>query len=247
MLFPWDFFILFYSFFLCSLPTGYFQTTSLLHLSFFFMLDKVYCWCSLLCLFNFIHCILQHKMFYLVLLMISISLSVFLVLFMYCFPDFIKFSFWFLIGQWAFSKQLFWALVRQNADFYFVGVNYWKSFFFDVLTTWFVMFLKVLHCCLCTWSSHLIRSLVIDFRKERTSVNPLRNSLVLETFYGYACSTLLPFCWGKFSRMYVFSGIWEVRPGSDSLLFAFPRMEINAQVCMLPPNRKVRLVFAYAH
>lgn len=141
-----------YSLILLSL----FSSDCKFHMTFFYFTDSFFYFIksavdALCCIFLFIYCIHQFQNFCLVPFMI---LS-------HCFPDSFEFSFLcFLIGHWASIKLLFWILYQEKIiDLHYLRVHFWNIivFFGSVMFLWFLMFLKVLHCCLHLWrSSHVL-------------------------------------------------------------------------------------------
>lgn len=123
--------------------------------------------------------------------------------------------------------------------------------FFGLITEALLCFLEVSHfldffscslksciCCLHIWRmSHVFQSFLIGCRKEMmSSVSPagdskaLRPSLWMHPLHT-SCSLL-----GRILKIVGLLWILQSQAGAESLLFAFPMVELwNAQFCMFPP------------
>lgn len=200
----------------------------------------------------FIHCILQlwnfqwwfFGFFFFNVFCIFVELH---ILFMFCFPDFTELSYWvFFIGPWASVKQLFWILSGKSVSIFRVLVTGKSLSFGNVMFSWFLMFLEVLHRCLCLWrSSHLFESLLTSGQKYLPSAL-LRILRLSQIFYGYTCSTLLvPPCVGICTILCLLV-ILPPRPGADSPLCAFPEVVLDAHICAFSQSCRTGLTLEYA-
>lgn len=106
----------------------------------------------------------------------------------------------------------------------------WCHFYLNIF-----IFLEVLNCCLHILSnSHLLWSLLTDFGKELSSFSSTRVLRLSQTLFGYICFTLLAPSCGRIVKLLCFYSILLLnRPVTDSFLFAFPKVMLNAQVCGL--------------
>lgn len=103
------------------------------------------------------------------------------------------------------------------------------SWFLDFYVSWSFAVLS-LH-----WGSNqLLHSLLTGFCEKYIQSTQLGILRLSENFSvcGYACFTfLVSSSWWSIRRLYAFSWCLKARPGADSLLGAFPRTELNAQLC----------------
>lgn len=151
---------------------------------------------------HFIYCILQLQNLsdsFLWFLVVRIWRSHFydfsvklLILFTYYSPDLFELS----CSSLSFLKNNYFEFfIRQITDLHSFRVCYCKIivFFVDVMFPWFLMFLKVLCCCLHIWkSSYFFWSLTTNFGRKIPYINLVRDSKVLlDHLLRYAHSKLL--------------------------------------------------------
>ena len=119
----------------------------------FCLLTDLFCyWCSLL-YFSFHSLYSSASEFVWFLLIFSISVK-FLILFVYCFSNFVDLSLCFLWTQRVSWKQHVWIHYQINHRSPCLGLVTGRLLwpFGGVMFPWFFIFLEVLHCCLPIWS-----------------------------------------------------------------------------------------------
>lgn len=102
---------------------------------------------------------------------------------MYCFPDFFFNRPMFSYSSLSYLNptslnQLGWILYQVNLWICMslgATTRRLSCSFCGVVFPWFCMFLKVLHCCLGSWSrSHLFQCLLTNSRREIPSISPAK-------------------------------------------------------------------------
>lgn len=119
-----------------------------------------------------------------------------LILFMYCFPDFVYLSIYALLSELkVIILNLF---IRHFVHFHFFHLSSTRALFYSfvgITFPWFFMFLEDLHCCPHIWrSSHLFQCLLTGLGRERRQrpVSLAGVWGVSQTFFnGCGCSTPL--------------------------------------------------------
>ena len=159
---------------------------------------------------------------------------------MYCFPDFTELSLCFLVVHWVSLRQSFWILYQENYRSPFLCFGYW-----EIVSLWWCHVSLIFHVSwiLTLLCSHLKKALTSSILYWLALGVKFLPSALLE-FWGssqtFSVGALAP----EFSfplvaellSLYAFSQSCKPRPGTESIPFSFPRVLLNAQVCVISPS-----------
>ena len=180
-----------------------------------------------------------------------------LVLFMYCFPDFIELPFCVLfclfvfVAHWVSLKQLSWIfnwVNHRSPCFCLQFPEGYCGLFVVSCYLDFLIFCDVLHCCLCIWSSsHLFKSLLTAFGRKITSVNPARESVATsDLLWVHLLHLLAPFV-AELLSLCAFFGSCNTPAWVLTASLRFPKGGAKAQVCNLSLTWRFRWFYLCAH